>query len=243
MPRKPYLSVIVPVYNEEARIRENLQKIYNYFSKQKYIWEMLIIDDGSVDSTPKIIENFAKKHKKTRVFKLKTNQGKGGAVRKGVEKAGGQISFFTDVDLSTPIEEIDKLLSWLNKGYDIVMGSRRMRGSKIYRSPGILRVTLGRIFYRMVNLLFLPGIHDTNCGFKAYRTDLAKKIFAHQTVTRWSFDAEILYLARKRGAKIKEIPVPWTHYGGSKVKVIHAVLNTSLEVAKIKLNDWQGKYA
>lgn len=240
--KKPYLSIIVPVFNEEVRIKKNLEKIYTYFSGQKYSWEMLIVDDGSVDKTPRIIKDFARRRGGVRVFRLPINQGKGGAVRKGVEEAKGEIAFFTDVDLSTPIEEIEKLLRWIDKGYDIVMGSRRMHSSRIIKSPESYRVFLGRIFYRMVNLLFLPGIHDTNCGFKAYRTSLAKKIFAKQTVTRWGFDAEILYIAQKRGAKIKEIAVPWTHYGGSKVRVVHAVLNTLFEVARIKINDWQRKY-
>lgn len=240
--KRPYLSIIVPVFNEEVRIKKNLEKIYTYFSGQKYSWEMLIVDDGSVDKTPRIIKDFARRRGGVRVFRLPINQGKGGAVRKGVEEARGEIAFFTDVDLSTPIEEIEKLLRWIDKGYDIVMGSRRMRTSRIYRSPGTLRVTLGRIFYRIVNFLFLPGIHDTNCGFKAYKTDLAKKIFKLQTVTRWGFDAEILYIARKHGAKIKEIAVPWTHYGGSKVKVVNAVLNTLREVVQIKTNDALGYY-
>ncbi|MFI5263748.1 MAG: dolichyl-phosphate beta-glucosyltransferase [Candidatus Kapaibacterium sp.] len=216
-----YLSLIVPAYKEASRIAASLEKIFAYFDSQDYEVEVIVVDDGSPDNSVEVIQKaFAKYHivgrtlspsVKTRLIELGTNTGKGGAVRAGMLAAKGSIRIFTDADLSTPIHEVEKVIAAIeNQGYDVVIGSRALEGRKLVKvHQPWYRETMGRFFNLLVQVFVFKGIKDTQCGFKGFRAEAAEKIFTEQKVMGFSFDVEILYLAKKMGFKIKEVAVEW----------------------------------
>jgi dolichyl-phosphate beta-glucosyltransferase len=238
-----YLSVIVPAYNEECNIENTLKKISNYLETKNFISEIIVVDDGSNDATVQRAKE-VKETLKTPLIILeeKPNRGKGYALKCGFMVAKGKFILFTDADLSTPIEEFDKMLPYLEEGYDIVMASRHLPESKIMVRQSVWREILGNIFYKIVFIFLVKGISDTNCGFKSYRGAVAKQLYSHLTIYRWGFDTEIIYLAQKYGFKIKEVPVMWFNNPNSKVSILSAVFNTLRELIKIKFNDWRGRY-
>lgn len=241
MKNKIDLSVVIPVYNEEERLSSNLNKIIEFLRTKKLISEIILVDDGSVDKTWDIIENYKLNYQDIRLYRLPVNQGKGAAVKRGMLQSKGKLILMTDCDLSTPIEEFDLLLRYINQ-YDIVIGSRRLEEKKLGRMPARYRTLLGDIYYEMLRLFLLPSVKDTNCGFKLFSRKAIRPVFRRQLIDRWGYDAEVLFIASKLGLSIKEIPVRWTHYAGSKVKIIDAVIKTLGELLKIKINNWQGKY-
>jgi dolichyl-phosphate beta-glucosyltransferase len=221
-----YLSLIIPAYKEASRIAASLEKIFAYFDSQSYEVEIIVVDDGSPDNSVEVIqEAFAKYNStakspvgrtlspsvKTRLLELGTNAGKGGAVRAGMLAANGAIRIFTDADLSTPIHEVEKVICAIeNEGYDVVIGSRALEGRKLVKvHQPWYRETMGRFFNLLVQVFVFKGIKDTQCGFKGFRAEAAEKIFTEQKVMGFSFDVEILYLAKKMGYKIKEVAVEW----------------------------------
>jgi len=214
----PYLSIIVPAYNEETRLGATLKRMLAYFDAQNYTFEILVADDGSTDGTPDIVEQIAACRPQVRLLSYQPNRGKGYAVRYGILRACGARLLFSDADLATPIEEVEKLLAALDSGYDIAIGSRDVKGSQLIKRQSILREFGGRTFNKVVQLMAVPGIHDTQCGFKLFTRNAAKSIFSRCQVDHFAFDVEVLYLARKLfGMRIAEIPVRWAHQEGSKV--------------------------
>jgi len=235
------LSVLIPAYNEELIIRKSLEEVVNFLKGKKYNWEIIVIDDGSSDKTPIIVEGFGLENLK--LEKLSINTGKGGAIRRGVEMADGEFIIFTDVDLSVPIEYVDKFLLKLEKGSPIVIGSRRVMGSKIIRHQGWLRENMGRVFTFLSRFATGTNISDFTCGFKGFRTEVAKKIFSKSIINRWVFDSEVIFLAKKFKFRIVEIPVEWINRKDSRVTSLgSAGLNSLVELLKIKFNDIAGKY-
>jgi dolichyl-phosphate beta-glucosyltransferase len=210
-----YLSLIIPAYKEANRISASLEKIFAYFQLQSYEVEVIVVDDGSPDNSAVVIqEAFAKKFSpkvNTRLIELGINTGKGGAVRAGILEATGEIRIFTDADLSTPIHEVEKVISAIEReGYDIVVGSRALEGRKLVKvHQPWYREMMGRFFNQLVQVFVMRGIKDTQCGFKGFRAEAAEKIFLQQKVMGFSFDVEILYLAKRSGYKIKEVAVEW----------------------------------
>lgn len=211
-----YVSLIIPAYNEASRITASLEKIFAYFELQNYDSEVIVVDDGSPDNSLEVIrEAFAKKSPsskvKSRLIELVTNAGKGAAVRAGMLGATGAIRIFTDADLSTPIHEVEKVIAAIESGgYDVVIGSRALEGRKLVKvHQPWYRETMGRFFNLLVQVFVFRGIKDTQCGFKGFRAEAAEKIFDEQKVMGFSFDVEILYLAKKMGYKIKEVAVEW----------------------------------
>ena len=238
-----FLSVVVPAYNEEKDIAASISAIDRFFSAKKIIYEILLINDGSTDRTAEIIESLESSFDgRLRLLNEKLNRGKGHALRSGMLAAAGRYVLFTDVDLSTPLEEFDKMLPLLESGVDVVIGSRRLKESKIVVHQPWYRELLGGIFYKIVFVIFLNGISDTNCGFKAYTKEAAGLIYSKLTIDRWGFDVEALYIAQKYNLKIKETPVRWLDDAGSRVSVFLAVFNTLKELWQIKVNDWRKKY-
>lgn len=235
------LSVVIPVYNEEKRLPASLDKIILFLKRKKIKSEIILIDDGSSDKTLSILEKYQKKHHNIRLYHHHSNKGKGAAVKTGMIHAIGKIVLMTDCDLSTPMEELKNLRKYIDK-YNIVIGSRRLKEKKLGKMPARYRTFLGDIYYEMLRLILLPSVKDTNCGFKLFSKKVIKPIFLRQQINRWGYDAEVLFIANKLGFFIKEIPVKWTHYTGSKVKLADAVIKTLFELLKIKINDWQGKY-
>lgn len=204
------LSVIIPAYNEEERLPRTLGRIVKFFRQKRISFEIIVVNDGSADSSKAIVERYREKFEEISLIDYNRNMGKGYAVNQGVLNGTGDLFLFSDADLSTPIEEYEKLSRFINMGYHIVIGSRRIRGSDIKLRQPVHRRILGRGFGLLAEIILLKGIKDTQCGFKLFRNDIAKKAFAERKVNGFSFDAEILYIARKTFcARIKEVPVQW----------------------------------
>ena len=211
----PYLSVVIPAYNEEKRILKTLTYIYKYLSVQKYTWEIIVVDDGCKDDTANIVKESHLQN--INLVNYGSNRGKGYAVHFGVSRARGQYILFCDADNATPFEQIEGLLKYA-ENYQVVIGSRYLKESKIEIKQPLNRIIGARLGNILIQLLILPGIVDTQCGFKLFKAECAHQIFAKQTIWRWAFDMEILALARKLGYKIKQVPVRWQDQVGSKVE-------------------------
>ncbi|MBM4401801.1 MAG: glycosyltransferase family 2 protein [Candidatus Cloacimonetes bacterium] len=238
----PYLSVVFPAYNEADKIEKNLSSVISFFERKNFPYEVVVVEDGSKDNTLKILQEMTVKFPQLRLLRNKQNMGKGASVKKGILSARGKFILFSDVDLSTPIDEFNKFLPYLKKGFDVVIGSRRFSDSQVKRQQKFARRFFGNCFYFLVHHFLLPDIADTNCGFKAYRRETAQQIFAKQKLARWGFDAELLFIARKKGFKIKQVPVSWYNADTSTIKVRRVILGTLRELVKIRWNSWKGVY-
>jgi len=235
----PYLSVVIPTYNEEKRIGETLKKIIAYLSHRNYSSEMIVVDDASFDQTAKIIENFGEK---IILLKNKERKGKGYSIRKGILSAGGDFILFSDADLSTPIEELEKLLFWLKKGYHLVIGSRALPDSEIPIPQPFFRRLMGRLFSLLVKLLVVRGFSDTQCGFKCFEKKTASFLFNQQRLSGFCFDVEILYLAKRFKKRAKEVPIRWLNSPASKISPIKHSFLMFLDLIRIRFYDWRGLY-
>lgn len=237
-----FLSVIIPAYNEEARIKNTLEKIHSYLKNQDYTYEIIIVNDGSTDNTWALVNEIAQKIKEVRILKNEKNRGKGFTIKKGFLNAKGKYLLFTDADLSTPIEEVKKLISWLKKGYDIAIGSRALKESHIQIHQPWYRELAGRIFNLFVQAMAVPGIKDTQCGFKCFAQKAALEICERQKIERFSFDVEMLYIGRRLGYKIKEVPICWFNNPHTKVNFLKDGYRMCLDLIRIRLNELKGMY-
>ncbi len=226
----PFLSLIIPAYNEAERLPVSLSIILEYLDKQSYDFEIIVVDDGSSDNTIKSVENF----QNTTIIPLNKNLGKGAAVKRGMLEANGKICVFTDADLSTPIYELKKLVERIEQGFDVVIGSRALNDNMIKVHQPFYREFMGKTFNRIVQFMVMKGIKDTQCGFKGFTNNAAKQIFQLQKTNGFGFDVEILYLANKLGFKINETPVEWFNDERSKVNPITDSIKMLIEVIKIK---------
>ena len=236
-----YLSIIIPAYNEERRIASTLQRMQDYLSTKDFVWEIILVDDGSIDRTSEVARGMIRDERLT-VIKNPINQGKGYSVKKGVLASNGEVILFSDADLSTAIEELDKMLLWINNDYDIVIGSRALPESIIAVNQPWYRQTMGRIFNLLVRTFILKGFKDTQCGFKCFKREAAIKVFNLLQLTGFAFDVEILFVARRFGLKIKELPVKWINSPESKVHLVKGSLSMFLELFKIIYYDWRRYY-
>lgn len=250
-----FLSVVIPTYNESGRIANTVEQIAHYLDERGLSAEILVVDDGSRDDTVKEAQNSRHGRAVLRVLPNALNRGKGFAIKCGVREATGQVVLFTDVDLAVPPREFDKFLPAISRGADVVIGSRRLGGSPLRRwIPGLnysssikvhqplRRELLGEVYQSFVRLFLGLNVKDTNCGFKCFRADVAKRIFAQMTVERWGFDAEILLLAKRYGCRVEELEVEWHDGGTSKVNMFTAPFSSLAEVFRIKANDLRGAY-
>lgn len=237
-----FLSIVIPAYNEEKRLLPTLSKICAYLSDQGFPYEIIVVDDGSTDNTLQMVRNFASSDNHIVILANGQNKGKGYSVRKGMLHAKGEYVFFTDADLSTPIEEIEKCLPYLTNGYDVVIGSRSMPGSDITIHQPWYREKMGKIFNFMVNVVLLKGIIDTQCGFKGFKKKAVNTIFNRCSIDGFSFDVEALYLSRKFNFKIREIPIRWENSTLSKVNPIRHSLQMFKDLFRIKIKDLIGSY-
>ncbi len=248
---KIFLSVVIPSYNERANLQKGvLDKVEHYLSNQKYSWEVIVVDDGSTDGSVDFVEEFSKENPHFKLIK-NNHLGKAGAVTRGMLEAVGEYILFTDTDQATPIEEINKLLPYFNKGFDIVIGSRssQRRGAPWTR----LVMAKGMVILRTI-IVGISGISDTQCGFKAFRHDVARKLFekinkinkgfSEISGSRVSagFDVELLYLAQKMGYKVKEVPVNWLYVETRRVSPLRDSLDGLVDLIKIKMNALSGVY-
>lgn len=247
----PYLSVIIPSYNEKRNLgRGVLDEVFNFLEAQDFTWEVILSDDGSSDGTVSQLNDYAAKHKDVTVLK-NIHAGKAPTVRAGMLAAKGQWRLFTDFDQSTPLSEVKKLLRVASHGNDIVIGSREVPGAKRDKEP-FYRHLMGRGFNLLVRFLAVPGIYDTQCGFKLFSSDatqLFNELVVYGTQEKrkdaftGAFDVELLYLARKRGYKIKEVPILWMHNETNRVSPIKDSLRMLKDIFRIRMTDLLGKYA
>ena len=248
---KIFLSVVIPSYNERANLQKGvLDKVEHYLSNQKYSWEVIVVDDGSTDGSVDFVEEFSKENPHFKLIK-NNHLGKAGAVTRGMLEAVGEYILFTDTDQATPIEEINKLLPYFNKGFDIVIGSRssQRRGAPWTR----LVMAKGMVILRTI-IVGISGISDTQCGFKAFRHDVARKLFekinkinkgfSEISGSRVSagFDVELLYLAQRMKYKIKEVPVNWLYVETRRVSPLKDSIDGLIDLIKIKINSIKGIY-
>ena len=234
-----FLSIIVPAYNEEKRLPATLEHIDRFLRTQPFTYEVIVVENGSTDRTTEVAETFAAEHPYVRV--LHSRKGKGAAVKKGMLNARGEYLFICDADLSMPIEEVVKFLPPMLDSYDVAIGSREVPGARRYDEP-FYRHLEGRVFNWIVRVLAVPGIEDTQCGFKCFRREVALDLFPHQTVDGWAFDVEILFIAHRRGYRLVEVPINWYYKANSRVNPIRDALSMLWEVLKIRINAWRGVY-
>ncbi len=236
----PYLSIVIPAYNEQDRIITSIGAIASHVSDLGFAWELLIADDGSKDQTAKLCEDLGLVN--LTVLRTPRNGGKGSAVRRGMLAARGKYILFADADNSTPIEEVSKLLAKLDQdGYDLAVGSRAAEGADEGKKSLLRRILSGGLRL-IVKYLMHIGVKDTQCGFKMYTSEVAKKLHGKQTIMGFSFDLEILYLAYKFGYKIAEVPVSWIDAPGSKVNTKKEVQRFLRDISVIWANDFKGVY-
>lgn len=237
----PFLSVIVPAYNESGRIVATLETLSQYLRNQSYTWEVITVDDGSDDATAAIVERWADGRDGFRLERIE-HGGKGAAVRHGMLAARGSYRFMCDADLAMPISHLPDFLSNMSQGNDIVIGSRQIAGAKRYDET-LIRHLLGRAFNKVVQILAVRGIHDTQCGFKCFSMEAAESLFRMQRTMGWGFDVELLYLARKRGMRVLEMPIDWRHDADSRLNPATAGLNMLRDLLAIRWRSLRGVYS
>jgi dolichyl-phosphate beta-glucosyltransferase len=240
--RRVSYSIIIPAYNEAARVGATLEKVLAYVAEQGWDAEVIAVNDGSRDNTAEVIRDYAAKNPRLRLLENPGNRGKGYSVRNGMLHAHGEILLFSDADLSSPIEEAVKLLAAIAHGADIAIGSRWLRSDLQTQRQPFYRQLFGRIFNGILRITLGLSFKDTQCGFKAFTRRAAMTIFPLQKIERWGFDPELLYLARKFRFKVAEVPVSWAHSEGTRISPLRDGTKMFLEMLEIRWNALSGKY-
>ena len=236
------LSIVLPAYNEAARIGGSLDKITEYAQQHAWNVEVIVVNDGSSDNTAEIICQYAKRYSWVRSIDNPGNRGKGYSVRNGMLHARGDILLFSDADLSSPIEEADKLIAALHAGADVAIGSRWVRKELQVVPQPLRRQILGRMFNLALRVVLGLNFKDTQCGFKAFRRSAAELVFTQQQVETWGFDPELLYLAKKAGLRTVEVPVYWAHSEGTRLHPLRDGIRMFAQLFQIRWNAITGKY-
>lgn len=244
------LSLVIPAYNEAARLSFTLDAAWSYLARSEQTFELILVDDGSTDATASVAESFAATHEGVRVLSI-PHAGKAAAVRAGLTSAQGEFVAFTDADLATPLSYLDEFLTLAESSADVVIGSREGTGARRISEPWY-RHLMGRVFNRMVQILLLPGIEDTQCGFKLFRGEAARAVLDRALLYRDStkiagprvtaFDVELLVIARALGLRIVSVPVVWTYGTQSKVNPIRDTVHNALDVLRVRGNLTFGRY-
>ncbi|MBG0788479.1 MAG: glycosyltransferase family 2 protein [Anaerolineaceae bacterium] len=232
--------MIIPAHNEAKRLPPSLKEIHTFLSQQGFTFEVLVVENGSTDDTLAVAESFIDKMPYLRVIH-EEQRGKGLAVRRGMLEATGEYRFFCDADLSMPIEQVLRFIPPELADVEVAIGSREVAGARRIDEPEY-RHLIGRVFNTIVRWMVLPGLQDTQCGFKCFRGDIADKVFALQTLTGMSFDAEVLFVARKMGYRIQEVPIDWTFDADSRVRLVQDSMRMAFDLLDIRLNAAKGIY-
>lgn len=226
------LSVVIPCFNEERRLPDSLAKVLPYLDGRSF--EVLLVDDGSDDRTLEVMRESAAADPRLRVVSYRPNRGKGRALAEGVKASRGRLVLVTDADFSTPIDELGKLEDALGHGADVAIASRAVRGARVELSQPIYRVLMGKTFNLLVQAVLLPGLWDTQCGFKLFRGDLARRLFAELKVPGFGYDVDVLYRARRGGARIVEVPVRWYNSAPTKVSAIRHSIQMFADIFRVR---------
>ena len=229
-----HLSVVIPAYNEEQRLPRTIEQVERYLHGRGSTYEVVIVDDGSTDGTRQVMDRAEARYETVRVETMPQNRGKGRALATGVAVARGEEILVTDADLSTPIEELEKLEAALQAGAGVAIASRAVKGSKVEISQPFYRVLMGKAFNLIVQVFLLPGIWDTQCGFKLFRADIAHDVFAHLSTDGFGYDPEVLYRAKKKGVRIVEVPVIWRNSAPTKVAPFSSSFDMFKHVLRIR---------
>jgi glycosyltransferase involved in cell wall biosynthesis len=235
----PFFSIIIPAHNEQNRLPGTLEQIFQFLAQQTFTYEVIVVENASSDRTHEIAKEFAERHKSLRV--IQSEKGKGAAVQRGMLEAKGKFRFMCDADLSMPVEEIVKFIPPALQDFDIAIASREAKGAVRYNEPSY-RHWGGRGINFLIQTLILPGLNDTQCGFKCFRAEVAEDIFRRQTLRGWSFDIELLYVARRHGYRIVEIPIHWYHFSDSKVNALRDAIRMIQDIFRIHANARRGFY-
>ncbi|MFO0981645.1 MAG: dolichyl-phosphate beta-glucosyltransferase [Planctomycetota bacterium] len=236
------ISCVVPVYNEADCLEQNLGVMRDFLAQQiGEPFEIVCVDDCSVDATPEILARLQQSHGLV-VVRNEHNLGKGGSVARGMLLARGERVFFTDADLSTPLDELLRFMPYLDHGYDVVIGNRKNPEAVIKRYQPPHRVYMGLAYTKLVNFVMGLNVSDYTCGFKCFRGAAARSIFARSRIAGWSFDVEILYIAHQLGYKLKEVPVTWEDHPDSKVRLVRDTVRSFTELLRIRIDAWRGLY-
>lgn len=235
----PFLSIIIPAYNEEKRLPDTLEQVFDFLKKQSFTSEVIVVENGSTDKTFEIAQGFMEQYNNLCV--IQSERGKGAAVRRGMLEAKGIYRFMCDADLSMPVEEITKFIPPAVNNFDITIASREANGAVRYNEPPYRHLG-GRAINFLIQLFILPGLNDTQCGFKCFSAKVADDIFALQTLNGWSFDIEMLYVARRHQYKILEIPIHWVHHPETKVNAVRDAIRMIQDIFRIRVNALRGMY-
>lgn len=235
----PFLSIVIPAHNEQNRLPATLEQIFEFLEGQSFPSEVIVVENGSTDSTYQIAQEFVRQHKTLHV--IESEKGKGAAVQRGMLAAQGEYRFMCDADLSMPVNEITKFIPPQLGDFDIAIASREARGAVRYNEPSYRHLG-GRGINFLIQTLILPGLNDTQCGFKCFRAAVAEDIFKRQTLLGWSFDIELLYIARRHGYRIVEIPIHWYHFSDSKVSALRDAFGMIRDIFRIHANARRGTY-
>ena len=235
----PFLSIVIPAYNEAERLPATLVQLGSFLHGEDYRAEIVVVDDGSTDGTLSVAREAAPEPPVALI--AAPHAGKGAAVRRGMLAAAGQVRLMCDADLSMPAGEIPKLLAALAGGADVAVATREGAGARRVGEP-YLRHLMGRVFNLLVRVLTVPGLHDTQCGFKAFTAASAEALFCRATIDGFGFDVEILYLARKRGLRLVEVPIAWYYHPSSRVSPLRDTIRMVRDVLRVRWNDWLGRY-
>lgn len=238
--KAPFLSIIIPAHNEEGRLPQALEQIFAFLETQDYTAEVLIVENGSSDKTLEIAREYAARQGALKVFH-EDDPGKGKAIKRGMLEASGDYRFMCDADLSMPIEELVKFIPSREHELDIAIASREAKGAVRYNEPEYRHLG-GRLINLAVRLLILPGLQDTQCGFKCFRAEVAEEIFPYQSLLGWSFDIEILFVARKRGYRIQEVPIHWYFDPETKLRAVTDAVRMLRDIFLIHWNNLRGRY-
>jgi dolichyl-phosphate beta-glucosyltransferase len=238
----PDLSIVIPAYNEELRIAPTIRDIVRYCQGRERAFELILVDDGSRDGTTVVGRLLCEKFPQVKLIRLATNHGKGYAVRTGVVNALGRTILFADADGATPIEELERLESALDSGANIAVGSRALRADGVQVRAKLYRRLIGRSFHFMVESLADTGVKDTQCGFKLFQSRAAQDLFSRMRMNGFSFDVEVLLMARQRGYRVAEVPINWAHQPGSKVRLPLDSLRMAADLVRIRMHCFRGEY-
>ena len=236
----PFLSIVIPAYNEAARLPATLTQLQAFLRGEEFSAEILVVDDGSRDGTATVVREAFRADPTVRLL-VARHHGKGAAVRRGMLQAGGTVRLMCDADLSMPPSELPKLLAALAGGADVALATREGLGARRVGEP-YRRHLMGRVFNLLVRMLALPGLHDTQCGFKAFTAASAETVFSRARIDGFGFDVEALFVARKHDLRLVEVPIAWYYQASSRVDPLRDTIRMIRDILRVRANDWRGRY-